>query len=178
MAIKICRLISEAEVRKRVKELAQKISTDYTGREPLLIGILKGAWVFMADLVRYLTIPVKCDFLAVSSYGASTQTSGIIKITTDLQSSIANQDVLLIEDILDSGLTLKYIIDTLKRRNPRTIKTCVLLDKPERHQIEIKIDYLGFTVPNKFVVGYGIDYNEQYRHLPYIAYLSEKEIND
>ncbi|MEO0093755.1 MAG: hypoxanthine phosphoribosyltransferase [candidate division WOR-3 bacterium] len=174
MAIKVIPLITEQAIQKRVKELASQISADYEHREPLLVGILKGAWVFMADLARYLTIPVSFDFLTVSSYGDSTKTSGIVKIVTDLKTPIIERDVLLVEDILDTGLTLKYIIDHLQLRQPRSLKTCVLLDKPERHQIDIKIDYLGFTVPNKFVVGYGIDYNEQYRNLPYIAYIEQE----
>lgn len=174
MEVKLFPLISEQEIQQRVKELAKEISADYAKRKPLLVGILKGAWVFMADLARYLTIPVNFDFLTVSSYGQSTQTSGIVKIVTDLKTPIIEKDVLLVEDILDTGLTLKYIIDNLQLRQPRSLKTCVLLDKPERHQVDIKIDYLGFTVPNKFVVGYGIDYNEDYRNLPYIAYI-EKE---
>jgi|UniRef100_A0A7C6EAW4 hypoxanthine phosphoribosyltransferase len=171
---KLFPLISEAEIQKRVKELASQISSDYANLQPLLVGILKGAWIFMADLARYLTIPVSFDFLTVSSYGTSTKTSGIVKIVTDLKTPIIEKDVLLVEDILDTGLTLKYILDNLQLRQPRSLKTCVLLDKPERHQIDIKIDYLGFVVPNKFVVGYGIDYNEQYRNLPYIAYIDKE----
>ena len=128
----------------------------------------------MADLARNLTIPVEFDFLTVSSYGDSTKTTGKVKIVTDLKAKINQKDVLLIEDILDTGHTLKYIIDNLLLHEPRTLKLCVLLDKPERHEMQMKIDYLGFTVPNKFVVGYGIDFNEQYRQLPYIAYI-EKE---
>jgi hypoxanthine phosphoribosyltransferase len=175
MDIKLSPLISEAKIEKRVKELALQISADYVGQEPLLVCVLKGAWVFMADLARHLTIPVSFDFLTVSSYGTSTETTGIVKIVTDLKSSITQKDVLLIEDILDTGLTLKYIIDNLKLRQPRSLKLCILLDKPEHHQIEVKIDYLGFTVPNKFVVGYGIDYNECYRNLPYIAFIEKNK---
>ena len=174
MQTKLIPLISEAEIQRRVKELARQISTDFQEHELLLVGILKGAWVFMADLARNLTIPVKFDFLTVSSYGDSTKTTGKVKIATDLKATINQKDVLLIEDILDTGHTLKYIIDNLLLQQPRTLKLCVLLDKPERHEIQMKIDYLGFTVPNKFVVGYGIDFNEQYRQLRYIAYI-EKE---
>ena len=169
MEAKLFPLISEADIQKRVKELAQIIMADYAGREPLLVGVLKGSWVFMADLARQLTIPVNFDFLTVSSYGDSTKTSGIVKIVTDLKTPLIDKDVLLIEDIYDTGLTLKYIVDNFKLRQPRSLKICVLLDKPERHQVDIKIDYLGFTVPNRFVVGYGIDYNERFRNLPYIA---------
>ncbi len=174
METKLIPLISETEIQRRVKELAQQISADYQGYEPLMVGILKGAWVFMADLARNLTIPVKFDFLTVSSYGDSTITTGKVNIVNDLKTTINQKDIILIEDILDTGHTLKYIIDNLLLQKPRTLKLCVLLDKPERHELEMKIDYLGFTVPNKFVVGYGIDFNEQFRQLPYIAYI-EKE---
>jgi hypoxanthine phosphoribosyltransferase len=168
---KLQKLISEQEIQNKVKELAVTISRDYPDSTPLLIGILKGAWMFMADLVRHMTIPMRCDFMQVSSYGQATKSSGIVKIVTDLRCSIEGQDVILVEDIVDSGLTLKYIMDYLALRRPKSIKLCSLLDKPSRHQIEFKIDYLGFTVPDKFVVGYGIDYQELYRNLPYIAYV-------
>ena len=175
METKLIPLISEIKIQRRVKGLAQQISADYQGKELLLVSVLKGAWIFIADLARYLTIPVKFDFITVSSYGDSTKTSGKVKIIYDLKASINKKDVLLVEDILDTGLTLKYIFDNLQLRQPRTLKVCVLLDKPERHEIEMKIDYLGFTVPDKFVVGYGIDYNEQYRQLPYIAYIKNNK---
>ena len=168
---KIVQLISESEIQKRVKELASAISSDNKNTTPLLVGILKGAWVFMADLVRDITVPVNIDFLQVSSYGKATESSGIVKIVTDLKCSIEGKNVILVEDIVDSGLTLKYITDYLTIRRPNNIKICSLLDKPERHKIEFKVDYLGFEVPNKFVVGYGIDYQELYRNLPYIAYV-------
>jgi hypoxanthine phosphoribosyltransferase len=174
MEVKLFPLITEADIQKRVKELAQQISIDYANREPLLVGVLKGSWVFMADLARQLTIPVNFDFLTVSSYGNSTKTSGIVKIVTDLKTPLIDKDVLLIEDIYDTGLTLKYIMDNFKLRQPRSLKICVLLDKPERHKTDIKVDFLGFTVPNRFVVGYGIDYNERYRNLPYIAYVEQE----
>ncbi|MEO0073006.1 MAG: hypoxanthine phosphoribosyltransferase [candidate division WOR-3 bacterium] len=173
--IKLYPLLSEAEIQKKIKELGQQISQDYKDSSPLVIGVLKGAWVFMADLVRAITIPIRCDFLQVSSYGQATESSGVVKIITDLKSSITNEDVILVEDIVDTGLTLRYIIDYLSLRRPKSIKICALLDKPERHKLNIKIDYLGFTVPNKFVVGYGIDYQELYRNLPYIGYV---EINE
>ncbi len=173
METKLIPLISETEIQSRVKELARQISTDYQEHELLLIGVLKGSWVFLADLARNLTIPVKFDFLTVSSYGDSTITTGKVNIINELKATINQKDVLLIEDILDTGHTLKYIIDNLLLQKPRTLKLCVLLDKPERHELEMKIDYLGFTVPNKFVVGYGIDFNEQYRQLPYIAYIQK-----
>lgn len=168
---KLQKLISEQEIQNKVKELAVTISQDYLDSTPLLIGILKGAWMFMADLVRHMAIPMRCDFMQVSSYGQATQSSGIVKIVTDLKCSIEGADVILVEDIVDTGLTLKYIMDYLALRRPKSIKLCSLLDKPSRHKIEFKIDYLGFTVPDKFVVGYGIDYKELYRNLPYIAYV-------
>jgi hypoxanthine phosphoribosyltransferase len=164
-------LLDELVIQQKVREMARQISGDYTHQAPLLVGILKGAWVFLADLVREITIPVTCDFLGVSSYGNSTVTSGVVKIVVDLKRPIAGEDVLLVEDIVDTGLTLKYLIDTLKLRKPRSVKVCALLDKPARHRVDMKIDYLGFTVPDKFLVGYGIDYAEHYRNLPYIGYL-------
>ncbi len=164
-------MISEQRLAKKVKQLAKQISRDYKNTTPLLVGVLKGAWVFMADLVRHITIPVNCDFLQVSSYGDATESSGVVKIVTDLKCTIENRDIILVEDIIDTGLTLKYIKDYLSLKRPKTIKICSLLDKPARHKIKVKIDYLGFKVPNKFVVGYGIDYQELYRNLPYIAYV-------
>ncbi|MEO0092420.1 MAG: hypoxanthine phosphoribosyltransferase [candidate division WOR-3 bacterium] len=169
--VTIVPLISEKRLTQKVKKLAQQISKDYKNKTPLLVGVLKGAWVFMADLVRNITIPVNCDFLQVSSYGDATESSGVVKIVTDLKCAIENRDIILVEDIVDTGLTLKYITDYLSLKKPRSIKICSLLDKPARHKIRVKIDYLGFKVPNKFVVGYGIDYQELYRNLPYIAYV-------
>jgi hypoxanthine phosphoribosyltransferase len=164
-------LLDEDVIQQKVRELARKISGDYAGRTPLLVGVLKGAWVFMADLVRQISIPVTCDFLGVSSYGASTETSGVVKIVVDLKQPVTGRDVLLIEDIVDSGLTLNFLIKNLKLRGPRSVRTCALLDKPARHRTNVKIDYLGFTVPDRFLVGYGVDYAERYRNLPYIGYL-------
>jgi len=168
---KLIPIITEQEIQNKVKELADAISKDYQDKTPLLVGILKGAWVFMADLVRQISIPIRCDFLQVSSYGQATESSGIVKIVTDLKCSIEGEHVILVEDIVDTGLTLKYIIDYLTIRRPKSVKLCSLLDKPARHKIELKIDYLGFQVPNKFIVGYGIDYQELYRNLPYVAYV-------
>jgi len=164
-------IITEQEIQNKIKELAAAISNDYQNTTPLLVGILKGAWVFMADLVRQISIPIRCDFLQVSSYGRATESSGIVKIITDLKCSIEGEHVILVEDIVDTGLTLKYIMDYLTIRRPKSVKLCSLLDKPARHKIELKIDYLGFQVPNKFIVGYGIDYQELYRNLPYVAYV-------
>ncbi len=175
MTIKVFPLIKKEEINKKVKELAEKISKDYYEKELVVIGILKGAFVFLADLIRELKIPVFCDFITVSSYGKATESSGIVKIVADVSFPIENKDVLLVEDIVDTGLTLQYLLNHLKLKKPRTIKICALLAKPERHKIEIPIDYLGFKVENKFVVGYGIDYAERFRHLPYIGYIEIDE---
>ncbi|MEO0080013.1 MAG: hypoxanthine phosphoribosyltransferase [candidate division WOR-3 bacterium] len=166
-------LLSQKKIARRVKELAQEISADYQGKQPLLVGILKGSWIFLADLVRQLTIPVYIDFITVSSYGASTKSSGVVKIVLDLKSPIEGKDVLIVEDILDTGLTLKYIMDHLRLRRPRSLKLCVLMDKPERRKVAVRPDYLGFMVPDRFVVGYGADFNERFRYLPYIGFVEE-----
>jgi|UniRef100_A0A7V5XYY2 hypoxanthine phosphoribosyltransferase len=175
MAIKVFPLISAEEVNKKVKELAEKISEDYQKKELVVIGVLKGAFIFLADLIRNLKIPVFCDFIKVSSYGKATESSGVVKIVADISFPIENKDVLLVEDIVDTGLTLQYLLNHLQLKKPRTIKICALLDKPDRHKIEIPIDYLGFKIPNKFVVGYGIDYDERFRYLPYIGYIELDE---
>lgn len=166
-------LISAEEIDRRVGELAKQISRDYAGSEPLVVGILKGSWVFLADLVRRLEIPVVIDFMTVSSYGPSTKSSGIVKIVLDLKCPLEDRDVLLVEDILDSGLTLSYLLNHLRLRRPRSLKLCVLMDKPERRRVEIVPDYVGFRIPDRFVVGYGADFRERYRNLPYIGYVEE-----
>jgi hypoxanthine phosphoribosyltransferase len=168
-------LISAKRIEERVDELARQISADYAGRELLVIGILKGSWVLVADLTRKLTVPVIIDFMTVSSYGAATRTSGVVKIVTDLKCPLERRDVLLVEDILDSGLTMRYLLDNLKRRGPASLRVCVLMDKPARRQVEIAPDYVGFEVPDKFVVGYGADRDEQYRNLPFIGYVEEED---
>ncbi len=173
--VKLYKLISEEEIERKVTELGRKISEDYKGKTPLLVGVLKGAWVFLADLVRKISIPITCDFLQVSSYGTGTETTGVVKIVSDLTSPIEGKDVIIVEDIVDTGLTLQYLIEMLELRRPNSIKICALLDKPARHRVEIKIDYLGFKIPNKFVVGYGIDWAEKYRNLPYIGYIEFEE---
>jgi hypoxanthine phosphoribosyltransferase len=144
---------------------------DYGGKNLLMVSILKGSVVFMADLMRAISIPVRIDFMSVSSYGTGVKTSGVVKIIKDLDINLAGYDVLIVEDILDSGLTLKYIADLLKSRNPRSVAICTLLDKPERRKADISADYLGFEIPDKFVVGYGLDYAEKYRNLPFIGVL-------
>ncbi len=163
------------DIDRRVSELAEQISRDYAGKEPLVIGILKGSWVFLADLVRRLAVPVIIDFMTVSSYGASTKSSGVVKIVLDLKCPLENRDVLLVEDILDTGLTLSYLIRHLQLRKPRSLKLCVLMDKPERRKVQITPDYVGFVVPDRFVVGYGADFGERFRNLPYIGYVEKSE---
>lgn len=164
-------LISTEEISRRVKELGQEISQDYQDREPLLVCVLKGAVVFLADLLREITVPVNIDFMAVSSYGKSTITSGQVRILKDLDTSIENRHVLLVEDIVDTGLTLSYLCDLLLARDPASLRVCTLLDKSSRRRVKVPLDYVGFEVPNVFLVGYGLDYRERYRELPYIGRL-------
>ena len=164
-------LVTEQQIKEKVSEIGAKISKDYSGRNLLLVSVLKGSVVFMADLMRAITIPLHIDFMSVSSYGAGVKTSGVVKIIKDLDNPIEGLDVIIVEDILDSGLTLSYIIEMLQSRNPRSIKICTLLDKPERRRVEVKTNYCGFEIPDRFVVGYGLDYAEKYRNLPYIGIL-------
>ena len=166
-------LISEEELSKIVKELGAKITEDYKDKNLLLISILKGAVTFMADLMREINVPCNIDFMAVSSYGSGTKSSGVVKIIKDLDSSIEGKDLLIVEDILDSGRTLNYIKEILLARNPKSIRICTLFDKPERRDVNLYADYIGSKVPNEFIVGYGLDYNEYYRNLPYIGVLKE-----
>jgi len=158
-------LITEEEVQRRVSSLARKISRDFAGREVLLVGILKGAFIFMADLARKMTTPVKVDFVRLASYGRGTHSSGKVKITKDLETSLRGKDVLLVEDVVDTGFTLNYLFHRLQARRPRSLKTVSLLDKPGGRKIDFQADYIGFTIENHFVVGYGLDYNEAYRNL-------------
>lgn len=167
-------LLSTEEIQRRVQELGAQISADFQGQSVLVIGILKGAFVFCADLMRTLSVPAEVDFMAVSSYGQSTESSGVIKIVKDLDAAVEGRHVLLVEDIVDSGLTLRYLREYLSRQNPASLKICVLLDKPSRRKTEVAVDYTGFTIPDEFIVGYGIDYAEQYRHLPYIGIIGER----
>lgn len=161
-------LLPADEIKKRVSELARQIEKDYEGKNPIMIGILKGAFVFLSDLVRELNIPVEIDFMSVSSYGSSTRTSGIVKIEKDLDRDIKDRHVIIVEDILDTGLTLHYLLETLKARQPASLAICTLLLKEDRQQVEITPRYVGFTIPDEFVVGYGLDYAGQFRHLPSI----------
>ena len=164
-------LIEEEAVRARVAELGAEISGDYAGKDLLLVGVLKGAVFFMADLMRHLTIPCEVDFMAISSYGASTDSSGVVRILKDLDINIEGRDVLVVEDIIDSGLTLSYLIRNLESRNPASLEICTLLAKPDRREIDVHVRYTGFEIPNEFVIGYGLDFGERYRNLPYVAVL-------
>lgn len=166
-------LISEKQIKEKVIELGQKIEKDYKGQEIFLIGVLKGASVFISDLMRCINLDVKIDFMSVSSYGMSTTSSGIVKILKDIDQDISNKNVIIVEDIIDTGLTLNYLKDYLLKKNAKSIKICTLLDKPERRKCNIQVDYIDFEIEDKFIVGYGIDYKEMYRNLPYIAYVHE-----
>lgn len=164
-------LISEEEIRIKVEEIAKRINEDYEGKELLIIGVLRGANVFVADLIRKIKIPVILDFMAVSSYGMATESSGAVRILKDLDEDIRGMDVLVVEDIIDTGLTLHYLSKNLQSRGAKSIAICTLLDKPERRKAEINVQYKGFDIPDKFIVGYGIDFAEKYRNLPYVGVL-------
>lgn len=167
-------LLSAEEIEKRVAELGEQITRDYEGKDLLTVGILKGSNVFMSDLIRKIDIPLHMDFMVVSSYGNATESSGVVKIVKDLEKGIKGKHLLIIEDIIDSGLTLKYLKQILETREPASVKLCTLLDKPARRQEEVDVDYVGFTVPDEFIVGYGIDYAEYYRNLPFIGALKRE----
>ncbi len=167
-------LVTEEEIQQKVKELGQRITKDYQGKNLMLVGILKGAVMFLSDLAKNIKIPVLIDFMAVSSYGHSSESTGIVRIIKDLESSIEDKDILIVEDIIDTGLTLSYLTDNLKKRRAKSVKIVTLLDKPERRKVEVPVDYVGFVIPDEFVIGYGIDYAERYRNLPYVASLKEE----
>ena len=169
MAETIRELVSEEEVEKRVCELGRQISEDYAGRQVHLICVLKGGVFFMCELAKRITVPVSMDFMSVSSYGDGTASSGVVKIAKDLDESLEGKDVLIVEDIIDSGRTLSYLIQILEKRGPKSLKLCTLLDKPERRAKPVTVDYVGFNIPDEFVVGYGLDYAQKYRNLPYIG---------
>ena len=168
-------LVQPDELAHRVSELAEQISADYAGKDVLLIGVLKGAVFFLADLMRQLEVECEVDFMAVSSYGSSTDSSGVVRILKDLDAAIEGRHVLIVEDIVDSGLTLQYLMRTLEARKPASLEVCALLTKPERRKVELPIRYTGFEIPNEFAIGYGLDYAERYRNLPYVAVLSKDE---
>ncbi len=171
-------LITSDEIQGRLQQIAAEIDRDYAERRVLLVGVLKGAFIVMADLARYLTVPVEFDFMAVSSYGSATQTSGVVRILKDLDLDIAGRDVLLVEDIVDSGLTLNYLVRNLKARGPASLELMTLLSKPDQIRVDLPIRYHGFAVPNVFVVGYGLDYAERYRHLPFVGTLKPAVYQD
>ena len=164
-------LFSEDEIKQAVAKLAAEIKQDYQGKQPLLIGVLKGSFVFMADLIRQLQLPVEVDFVKLSSYGAGKETSGKVKVVQGLKTPIKERDVLVVEDIVDTGLTLSFLLDYLRKKKPASLRLCALTDKPSRRQVPVTINYLGFTVPDKFIVGYGIDWNEKFRYLPDICFI-------
>ncbi|WP_110943105.1 hypoxanthine phosphoribosyltransferase [Inediibacterium massiliense] len=167
-------LFSEEVLNEKVEELGKQIAKDYKDKDLLVVGVLKGANVFMSDLIRKIDLPVSIDFMAVSSYGFSTTSSGVVKIIKDLDDSIEGKNVLIVEDIIDTGLTLHYLCKNLLSRKPKSLKICTLLDKPERRKIDLKVDYKGFDIPDEFIIGYGIDYAEKYRNLPYVAILKRE----
>lgn len=166
-------IVTQEAMRARIRELGRQITADYAQKDLIMIGILKGAYVFYADLARAIGLPLKVDFLVVSSYAGKAKSSGKIRVLTELTEDIAGRDVLLVEDIVDSGCTLQHLRKALGARKPKSIKVCALLNKPDRRQVEVKVDYVGFNIPNKFVVGYGLDYRQNYRNLPYLAVLDK-----
>ena len=164
-------LVERDALERRVRELGEEISRDYEGRDLLLVGVLKGAIFFLSDLMRHLTVPCEVDFMAVSSYGSATDSSGVVRILKDLDAPLSGRDVLIVEDIVDSGLTLSYLYRILSARDPASVKVCALLTKPDRRTVKMPIDYVGFEIPNEFVIGYGLDYAERFRNLPFVAVL-------
>ncbi|MCG8403137.1 MAG: hypoxanthine phosphoribosyltransferase [Firmicutes bacterium] len=169
-------LISRAEIDSKVRELARALDREYAGKNLLIVGILKGAMIFMSDLARAMTIDVQFDFMAVSSYGSSSKSTGVVRIQKDLDQNIQGRHVLVVEDIVDTGLTLNYLLEILKAREPASVRICTLLDKPSRREVEVPVDFNGFAIPDEFAVGYGLDYNEMYRNLPEI-YVLKREVD-
>jgi hypoxanthine phosphoribosyltransferase len=167
-------LIEPDQLQRRIRELGTEISRDYEGRDLVMIGVLRGAVIFLADLLRNMTVPCEIDFMAVSSYGSQTDSSGVVRILKDLDSSIEGRHALIVEDIIDSGLTLQYLLRNLRARNPASLEACALLTKPERRRVELPIRYVGFEIPNRFVIGYGLDYAQRYRNLGYVAVLNQE----
>jgi hypoxanthine phosphoribosyltransferase len=166
-------LIDEPTLQARIAELGRDISADYGDRDLLLLGVLKGAVFFMADLMRHVTVPCEVDFMAISSYGAATDSSGVVRILKDLDINIEGRHVLVVEDIIDSGLTLSYLVRTLEAREPASLEVCTLLTKPERREVDVPVRYVGFEIPNRFVIGYGLDFAERYRNLPFVGVLHQ-----
>jgi len=166
-------LVQPDDLRRKVADLGKEISADYEGRDLLLVGVLKGAVFFLSDLMREISVPCEVDFMAVASYGSATDSSGVVRIIKDLDDSIEGRDVLIVEDIVDSGLTLQYLLRNLRARGPASVEVCALLTKPDRRKIEFEARYVGFEIPNKFAIGYGLDHAERYRNLPYVAALQQ-----
>ncbi len=171
-------LIEQDALQARIVELGEEVSADYTGRDLLLIGVLKGAVFFLSDLMRRLTVPCEIDFMAISSYGAATDSSGVVRILKDLDINIEGRHVLIVEDIIDSGLTLSYLLRNLEARQPATLEVCALLTKPARRELDVPVRYVGFEIPNRFVIGYGLDFAERYRNLPYVGVLADELISE
>jgi hypoxanthine phosphoribosyltransferase len=171
-------LVQRDELAHKVRQLGEQITADYEGKELFLIGVLKGAVFFLSDLMRHIDVPCEVDFMAVSSYGSETESSGVVRILKDLDAPIEGRDVVIVEDIVDSGLTLQYLLRTLKARGPASLEVCALLTKPERRKVDLPIKYTGFEIPNRFAIGYGLDHGEQYRNLPYVAALADSARDD
>ena len=169
-------LVQPDALRRRVEELGEQITQDYAGRDLLLVGVLKGAIFFLADLMRHIGVPCDLDFMAVSSYGSATDSSGVVRIIKDLDAPLEGRDVLIVEDIVDSGLTLQYLMRNLGARNPASLEVCALLTKPGRRKVELHARYVGFEIPDRFVIGYGLDFDEKYRNLPYVATLTDEAV--
>ena len=168
-------LVSTEDLQRRVSELAAEINRDYAGRDLVLVGVLKGAVMFIADLMREVSVPCEVDFMAISSYGSATDSSGVVRILKDLDTSVGGRDVLIVEDIVDSGLTLHYLLRNMRARDPGSVEVCALLTKPERRRVELPIRYVGFEIPDRFAIGYGLDHAQRYRNLNYVAVLDERE---
>ena len=173
MAERIRVLLSEEEVNERIRQIGEQISKDYEGRQVHLICVLKGGSFFMCELAKRITVPVSLDFMSVSSYGSGTKSSGVVKIVKDLDEPLDGKDVIVVEDIVDSGRTLSYLLELLGKRNPKSLALCTMLDKPERRVVDVKVDYTGFNIPDEFVVGYGLDYAQKYRNLPFIGVVEQ-----
>lgn len=171
-------IITQEQMRNRIRELGRQISTDYAGKDLVLVGVLKGAYAFFADLARAVRIPVRIDFIVVTSYGTGAKTSGKVKLVTELTEQIKNKDVLLVEDIVDSGLTVQYLMKAFAKRKPKSIQVCTLLSKPERRVVDVHVQYTGFKISDQYVVGYGLDYQQKYRNLPYLAVLDQSSEKD
>ncbi len=171
-------IVTQEQMRARIRELGRQISADYAGKDVVLVGVLKGAYAFYADLARAIRIPVRVDFIVVASYGSGASTSGKVKLVTELTEDIKGKDVLLVEDIVDSGLTVQHLVKSLNKKKPRSVKVCTLLSKPDRRTVKVQVDYVGFKIPDQYVVGYGLDYQQKYRNLPYLAVLDQTDEQD